>query len=201
MPAPWEYAMTKHGPATVVAAAMIFAALFACKSGGISKEEELQRKEQELKEREAKLKEQQGAANQPAAQAPAAEPVSQPAQPTAPQPAAPSGPRDVTVSVSVAVDITKPGGAPWDVAGDAADPLISAQSSSGQSGSASFKDQQNVTATFKMKLSSGDSVTVTAVDKDVAANDPIGTFSAKYSGPGSTGKGRNGAGSFTITFK
>ncbi|MBK7583789.1 MAG: hypothetical protein IPI67_26795 [Myxococcales bacterium] len=178
--------------------AVVFAGLLACKSGDTSREDDLRRKEQDLREREAKLKEQQAAPSP--SPTPPTETASDPVQPAVPRPSAPAGAREVTVGVSLVVDLAKPGGQPWDAAGDAADPTLTVQSSSGQTDTKWYKDTQTANAQFTLKLSVGDSVTVTAVDKDLTAHDPIGTFTAKYAGPGSSGKGRNGAGAFTITF-
>lgn len=183
----------------MAALVVVVAGLLACNAGESEKEKELRQKEQELKQREDRVRATENA--QAPTTTPAPQVTAEPAQPAAPRPAAPAGPREVTIKVGLAIDITKPGGKPWDVGGDAADPLLTIVSSGGQTGSASFKDQLNVATQFKMKLSPGDTVTVTAVDQDLAANDPIGSFSAKYTGAGSGGKGRNGGGSFAITFQ
>lgn len=106
--------------------------------------------------------------------------------------------RDVSVSVTVVVDGHKASGNPWDV-GSGPDPRISI-SAAGQSRSLSCQDRSTCSGKIKLKLKPGDSVTFNAYDADVAFNDPIGSYTGKYFGPGSRLQGRGGSATFKATF-
>jgi outer membrane murein-binding lipoprotein Lpp len=174
------------------------------------KERELAAKERELQE--AKLAERERAvaareeaasvrANSPDTQGKGARRNGSPQGSTPVAPQHPSGPRMVTVTATIAVAMSKPAGGAWDVAGDAPDPTVTARvGSSGASASKSYQNQQSVTAAFTLKLLPTDTVSFTAVDKDVAANDPIGSFTASYRGRPESVTGNMGAAQITVKF-
>ncbi len=113
-----------------------------------------------------------------------------------------SKPAKVSVAISVAIGLTKPNGKSWDVGGGAPDPLVSARiSSSGKTVSRSFRDSLNPSTSFSAELAPSDSISITVVDSDMSANDPIGSFTASYSGSPTTRKGKNGAATFSVTFQ
>jgi len=160
-------------------------------------EAKLAAREREVGDREqaqaAKEKSGDTAADNPAKDAPAAGDQADPARP--------SGPREVNVTAAIQVNMKKPTGEAWDVAGGAPDPVITARvASSGATGSQSFQDQLSVSATFKLKLGPTDSVVFSAYDKDIAANDPIGNFTAQYSGHAGAVSGSMGAATIRVTF-
>ena len=180
-----------------------------------AKERELQAKEQALKEQSLAAREQavsareQGAPANGAPSAPAPRAATSPHSAALPStvvpPAAPStapASQKVRVTVSLTVDMTKPGGAQWDAAGDAPDPVISLSVPRTGFSSRGPKTPNSLvsTSSFEVDLQAGDSVTVAAVDSDVAADDPIGNFSAAYAGRATSVSGRMGAAAVSVSF-
>ncbi len=131
----------------------------------------------------------------------APEPDPDPSPAPAPKRAPPvvAGVREVSVSVNVVIDGNKPGGNPWDV-GSGPDPMVLLSAPNGQSRSFSCQDQYSCSGSLKLKLKPGDSVMFTAYDRDVAFNDHVGSYSGKYSGPGSRLQGRGGSATFKVGF-
>lgn len=110
------------------------------------------------------------------------------------------GSEDVSVTVQLRVNLTKPDGQAWDVGGGAPDPEITLQGSSGAPLVKRFTDTVAPTVSAKVKLKKGDRVTVTATDKDALASDPIGSLTVVYPGKNSTQSGALGAAQATIIF-
>lgn len=178
---------------------IVLLAALACK--GTSGEDE--KREADLRERERKVEEERKKLEEQKAGQPASTPA-----PTAPPPATRDGTREppsmtareTTVVIKLVIDMQKANGQPWDVGGDAPDPIITATGEAG-SGSASFKDALNPTARIKLTLRPNTSVSVNVVDQDLAAHDPISSFTVAYKGPGSTAKGKSGAASYSVSFE
>jgi hypothetical protein len=107
----------------------------------------------------------------------------------------------VFVVVNVTVDSEKPGGQQWDGLGDPPDPLITATvARSGQTVTNLTKNALTASALLQLTLQEGDALSINVVDKDLAANDPIGAFAVTYSGDRTTRQGTLGAGSINVTF-
>lgn len=113
--------------------------------------------------------------------------------------ALPATAREVSVSLTVTVDSSKSNGNPWDV-GSGPDPMLVVTTANNPSYSFSFQDQFTVTRTLKLKLKPGDTVTISVYDRDVAFNDFVGSYTAKYSGPGTRNQGRGGSATFKVAF-
>jgi hypothetical protein len=110
-------------------------------------------------------------------------------------------PRPVLLTAMVTVDMVKPDGQQWDGLGDAPDPRITATvQRSGQSATSDTKNSLSATASLQLNLQVGDTVTITVVDKDLSAHDPIGSFIAMYFGGPTPQQGKLGAGSIAVNF-
>jgi len=96
--------------------------------------------------------------------------------------------------------MTKPDGHAWDVGGGAPNPEITLQAPSGASLVERSTDTLTPTVRFKVKLKKGDSVAITASDKDAVASDPIGSLTVLYSGHNTTQSGALGAAQATVVF-
>jgi len=107
---------------------------------------------------------------------------------------------DISVTVQLKINMTKPDRQAWDVGGGAPDPEITLQASSGAPLVKRFTDTLAPSISAKLKLKKGDHVTITAVDKDALASDPIGSLRVVYSGKDSTQSGALGAAQATIVF-
>lgn len=178
---------------------LIMLALLACK--GTSAEAE--KREAELREREKRLEaekrklDEKRAESMPGPAVPLATPAATGDRPKEP-PSVTA--RQTTVVVKLTIDMQKASGQPWDVGGDAPDPLITASGEAG-SGSASFKDALTPTARIKLTLRPNTPVTVNVVDQDLAAHDPISNFTVTYKGPGGSASGKAGAAQYSVTFE
>lgn len=192
--------------------------LAACRSNeDKQRAEELALKERELALRERELAAKGSTAADGVPVAPQANPdpasLAKAAQAKAPSGATTASPnaaakaerREVNVTIQVTFDQSKIDGKPWDVdiGGGAPDPLVSTRvSGNGATWAAQLgTNTYSGAATTAMALLAGDTVTITAWDKDVAANDLGGNFVAAFPGSSTSVKGRGGAVSFVVTFQ
>lgn len=112
-----------------------------------------------------------------------------------------AAPRPTTVTVQLQIAMTRPDGKSWDIGGGAPDPEITLLASNGMTATQRFSDALTPSASFKVTLTSGDRVTIKAVDKDTLnASDPIGSFTVTYKGRATTQSGEMGAAKLTMSF-
>ena len=108
---------------------------------------------------------------------------------------------NVSPKVTISVSERKSDGKSWDALGGAPDLIVIVSTKAGNVQSGVSKDRfRGQFALGKLKLKKGDSVRVTAIDKDMSQNDPIGSGVVVFQGAGTSASFSGGSMSGTIQF-